>query len=150
MKRELVVILGLLAGMAEAETAPRPWEGEAQLTAYSKTAMSITGDIALSGPAEARKVTFTSGAAMGLALVGEVTAIWSLTGSEASSAAVYEVTADPGPLLNGNTLCGATTPARFVVFSAEADFVQMAVFSEEEPTGIDASDLCGTYNFSAD
>jgi hypothetical protein len=148
VKRALSVVLGLVAGMAWAEGA-RPWEGEVTLAAYSKTAMSITGDIAISGPADARQITFGSGAAMGLEPVGDVMADWSLIGSEAASAMVYAAKGDPGVLLNGNTLCGADMPARFVVFSVEGDFVQMAVFGGDQPTGIDAPGLCGTYGFTA-
>jgi hypothetical protein len=149
VKRALSVVFGVMAGMALAEGA-LPWEGEARLVAFSKTAMSITGDIMISGPADARQVAFGSGASMGLTPVGKVTANWSLTGSETTSAMVYEAKGDPGPLVNGNTLCGAGTLARFVVFSTEADLVQMAVFSSEKPpAGIDAPGLCGTYNFAA-
>jgi hypothetical protein len=148
VKRVLTVVLGLVAGMAWAEGA-RPWEGEATLAAYSKTAMSITGDIALSGPEDARVVAFASGASAVLQPVGTVAGNWSLSGSEVMDGAAFAIQADPGVLENGNSLCGADMPARFVVFTEEADFVQMAVFSGEQPTGIDAPGLCGTYNFTA-
>jgi hypothetical protein len=148
VKRVLTVVLGLVAGMASAEGA-LPWEGDVTLAAYSKTAMSITGDVVISGPIEARQVTFGSGAGMGIVPVGEVMADWSLTGSEAANAMIYAAKGDPGVLLNGNSLCGAETPARFVVFTDEGDFIQMAVFSGEQPTGIDAPGLCGTYGFTA-
>jgi hypothetical protein len=148
VKRVLCGVLGLVAAMAWAEGA-RPWEGDVTLAAYSKTAMSITGDIQLSGPAEARKITFASGDSVVLEPVALVRAPWSVSGSDDLVGMVYIATSDPGELLNGNHLCGPEIPARYWVFTEEADFVQMAVFSGAMPRGIDAPGLCGTYYFTA-
>jgi hypothetical protein len=148
VKRSLSVVFVFVAGMALAQ-GTRPWEGEVTLAAYSKTAMSITGDIQLSGPAEARQISFESGDSVVLEPVGLVKAPWSMSGADEVDGAVYVATTDPGELLNGNYLCSAETSARYFVFTDDAGFVQMAVFSGEMPKGIDAPGLCGTYNFMA-
>ena len=149
MKRSLSIVFLLLAGMALAKET-RPWEGEATLAANSKTAISITGDIRLSGPFEARQMSFASGDSVVLEPVALVKAPWSMSGADDLVGMVYVAMSDPGELLNGNYLCSAELPARFLVFTEEAGFVQMAVFSGKMPRSIDAPGLCGTYNFTAD
>ncbi len=149
MKFPVIVALLVMASAAFAEDRLLPWDTDAPMSAYSRTATSITGDIALYGPLDARLMTFETGADMGLSPVGNVMSGWVLGGEELWLGAVYAVKSDPGALKNGNWLCGADQPATFVVFSAQADFVLMAVYRGAQPENADDPDLCGTFTYTA-
>ena len=148
MKFPSIAALLVMTSAAFAEDRLLPWDTDTPLLAYSRTATSITGDIALTGPPEARLLTFETGADMGLSPVGRVMSNWVLGGDEHWLGAVYAVKDDPGGLKNGNWLCGADQPATFVVFSAQADFVLMAVYSGARPENADAPNLCATFTYT--
>jgi hypothetical protein len=134
--------------MTQAQGGAQPWEADRSFVALSTTAMSITGDITLSGPADARVMTVATGATVDLSLIGNVTANWSLSGGGAGLGGVYDVIGDPGAMVNGNWFCRADTPATFIAFSLEGDTMQMAVFGGAQPDSIESAGLCGTYNYS--
>ena len=58
---------------------------------------------------------------------------------------------DPGALENGNYLCDADTPARFIVFFEDYTFglaLIVSVFSSRKvPHDITSPGICGTYNY---
>ncbi len=148
MKFPVSVALLVMASAASAEDRLLPWDTDIPLLAYSRTATSITGDVALSGPPDERQMSFETGADMGLSPVGRVMSNWVLGGDALWLGAVYAVKDDPGGLKNGTWLCGAGQPATFVVFSAQADFVLMAVYRGDQPENADDPDLCGTFTYT--
>ncbi|MGL4235724.1 hypothetical protein [Tabrizicola sp.] len=148
MKYLVTAAFILASGVAEAQGGMWFWEEDRSFVAISTTAMAITGDITLSGQPEARVMTVATGARVDLSFIGNVEANWSLTGAGPGPGGVYDVIGDPGAMLNDNSLCGAGTPATFVVFSEDGNSMQMAAFSGAQPESIDSPGLCGTYSYA--
>ena len=124
-----------------------------QWTAYSKTALSITGDVTLASD----RITFGNGKSLPLAPAGDVAGFKGDDGKPVN-ATLYRVTAPDDPLLlNGNRLCGGRgpQPATFVVVwkrpvgvKGDPDLRTMAAFSgSERPREAGGPNLCGTYNY---
>lgn len=129
-----------------------PWQEEVSFAALSDTAMAITGDISLSGDLPDRVLTTAGGAEIWLSFVEDWSSAWNFGDPEVWSGGIYAVEEDPGALENGNTLCGAD-PATYVVFTPiESEFtgafLQLAVFSGDQPENIDSPGLCGTLNYA--
>lgn len=131
-----------------------PWQSDASFAALSNTALSITGDIELTGPDDAKTLTTANGTEIGLTFVEDRSSGWNLSDNEVWSGGVYAVTEDPGELENGNTLCGAEA-ATYLVFSDMNDpiagpYLQVAVFSGQSPENIESAGFCGTLNYALD
>ncbi len=112
-------------------------------SATSKTAMAITGDIALSPTA-----LVAAGKTFPLAVAADVTDFASNNGPQA--ARILRVTRPFDPVLrNGNTLCGA--PVRWIAVyrSDGGKSLNMSVFSTPtRPRGDTGAGVCGTFLYS--
>jgi len=149
---------------AQSATEHHVWQDARSFQPYSRTATAITGPIALSGnPNFATKgstmsMTFGTGARVGLTQVGAAWRVWDLDGVTKRTAEIYQLSNDPGSLINGNWLCDAkpTKLRLYVVFSegyamGGGELLQAAVFrSAKPPVDINSKGLCGTYNYYAD
>jgi hypothetical protein len=101
-------------------------------TATSTTAMAITGDIVVSENA----ITFGNGDRLEIEPAGGDGTIYRL-----------KTPSDP-ELLNGNRLCGAADPVRYVVLTMPSeDSLSMAVFNTAEAPGGENDDTCAIYNY---
>lgn len=137
------------------------WHQTRQFEPYSTTAYAITGPIHLSGqngpgqtePDDTLILTFVEvEKSVEIGKVHANLADWGL-GAE-TPAEVFELADDPGVLLQGSDLCGGETPARWVVLTGKSKpslMMSMLVFNgSEAPQSVDASGLCGIYNFDAE
>ena len=93
--------------------------------------------------------------AAGLTQVALSDAAWLIFDEAMVKGAVLQMAADPGPLINGNTLCGGPDmPARWLVLAASPGSdatLQLAAFSgDDPPASIQSDALCGTYNYGAE
>lgn len=152
MKRILLSIalstfaISATQAMAQAWHETYAWETSA-LEPYSRTATAITGPIRV----RAKTIAF-NGRSVPATQIGRYWRVWS-EGSKKTTATVYRLSADPGLLRQGNSLCGSGTRARYVVFSEIRDTysdasVEMAVWSGKEvPYDASSRNLCGTYSY---
>jgi hypothetical protein len=138
--------------LAQSATEHHVWQDKRNFEPYSRTAESITGTIRLSGnpdlasPGSKMTMTFGNGKKVDLTSVGASWRQWDETDDKKTTAEVFKMSRDPGPLRNDNTLCGdpKTDPARYVVFLERSSFgdsplLGMAVFgSEDAPHDIDS------------
>lgn len=116
----LVLALGL---------TPQHW------TAYSQTAMSITGDVTFSPT----QMTFSNRTSIGLALAKH-TAQYDL----------YRVRGTANPrLLRGNTLCGPKAPGYLAVARNGHDVNVSFFWPGVPPSGLNAASLCATYMYGS-
>jgi hypothetical protein len=122
-----------------------------QWTAYSKTAVAITGNITFSSD----RVTFGDGKSLPLAPAGAVPDFLTLWGKR--NASLFRVTAPDDPvLLHGARLCGnrPPQPVTFIAISilppdvGTLDLRAMDVFSgAEPPKGVEDTHFCANFNF---
>jgi hypothetical protein len=139
VKRSVLLFAATIASAATANTS-----GEERWVAFSKTAYSITGDIALS-PTQLK----TARATFPLAVAADIRSFGADEGVVA--ARVLRVTRPSNPaLLNGNRLCQG--PVRWVAVWRTPDdpkMLVMAAFSGRTmPRSIKTPGLCGTYYYS--
>lgn len=112
----------------------------------SRTAIAITGPIVISPTS----IAF-SGKAVQTTPQGKYWRVWG-DDTKKNSATVYELKADPGKLLQGNTLCGSN-PARFAVVWPSYDeliggSVKLAIYSSSvTPYDSSSPGLCGIFNY---
>ncbi len=130
------------------------WARGGTFVPWSTTAESITGPITLEVDAQGAptSITFGPGAQVALAQVALTDAAWLIFDEAEVRGAVLEMAADPGPLINGNMLCGGPEmPVRWLVLAASPGGdpkLQFAAFSGDvPPTSIQDEALCGTYNY---
>lgn len=137
------------------------WQDARSFAPYSRTAATITGEIALSGndafatEGSTMSISFGNGASVDLTSEGASWRTWDVGGQGKQTAEVFRLSDDPGSLQNGNTLCGDGDPAQglFAVFHEQSLFggdpsLTMAVFqSGEPPFDINSPGLCGTYSY---
>ncbi len=147
-----ILVLSTLAFPAFAQDDEMPWHSDASFAALSDTAFSITGDITLTGTALAKILKTASGGEISLHFVEDRSSAWNLSDPEIWPGAVFAIAEDPGPLENGNTLCG-DGPATYLVFTPLEDdiagsILQIAVFAGASPENIDSNGLCGTLNYA--
>lgn len=139
-----------LASSAFAQSAieRHAWQYPRPLVPLSRTAEAITGPVRVTD----RTIVF-NGRAVRTVFRGYRWRVWDLFDREKRTAGVYELLGDPGKLRQGNTLCGGTERARFVVlwesYSAlSGGAVNMAVWSSATPPeNKDSPGLCGTFNY---
>lgn len=116
------------------------------LTAYSNTALSITGDVTLSDS----KITFGNGKSVAVKKIATAReGQWDPIASGTAKADVYELKKPQDPkLLRGNQLCGSG-PVRHIAFFKTGDgLTEMVVFNPKaDPFGSDPNRVCATYNF---
>jgi hypothetical protein len=133
----LAILVAVLPVAAEAET--EHWD------ATSKTAMSITGDIAIDGD----RLTFADGKSITLqpyemSRKGD----WAASGDEVAGD-VFKIAPPSNPkLLRGNTFC--SEPATYVVLwtFGEGELTLNVYSGAAAPTGTpDADALCATYSY---
>ena len=155
-----VAALSLLAPIANvlAQSAPEhhAWQDLGAFEPMSRTAIAITGTITLSGnPSFAEvgstmQISFNGGPPINLVSEGASWREWSLNGG-LQTAEVFRLASDPGPLINGNTICSDT--ARYMVFSEANTFgigntLQVAAFDRKKPPfDINSDGLCGTFSY---
>ncbi|MET3897009.1 hypothetical protein ABIB57_000946 [Devosia sp. UYZn731] len=132
------------------------WQDQSTFKPMSRTAIAITGAIALTGnPSFAEvgsttKISFDGGEPIELSSVGASWRQWSLNG-ETRTAEVFRLASDPGTLRNGNALCG--DPVRYLVFSEGSVFggdqvLEIAMFSSKKaPFDINSEGLCATFSY---
>jgi len=137
------------------------WLDERSFDPISRTASAITGAIALSGNQDfategsSMSLTFGNGASVDLTSQGASWRTWDVGGQGKQTAELFQLSSDPGPLQNGNTLCGDADPAQdlYAVFYEQSLFggdlsLTMAVFrSVEPPFDINSPGLCGTFTY---
>ncbi|MDO9417504.1 hypothetical protein [Pararhizobium sp.] len=107
-------------------------------TAFSKTAMSITGDIAF----DDYSIVFANGEELRFsALVADHFTV----DGESVPASVYSVENPGDPELeNGNTLCGGGDVTYIASYSAGDGMTEIAVFTGDEAPSSSAS-MCASY-----
>ncbi len=147
-----ILVLSTLAFPALAQEDEMPWQSDTSFAALSATAFSITGDISLTGTAQEKTLQTASGDEIFLHFVEDRSSAWNLSDPEIWPGAIFSVVEDPGPLENGNTLCG-DGPATYLVFTPLEDdiagsILQIAVFAGAPPENIDSNGLCGTLNYA--
>ena len=114
---------------------------------YSRTAQAITGPIILSDT----RAVFGNGSAVELKLIDPTAeGAWEFMSEETSQAQLFEVSGDPGELLQGNTLCSG--PPHFMTALQDESFgswvLELAFWDgDEQPTSINSPGLCGTYSY---
>ena len=136
----------LFAGAAQGAPlleAPRAFDP------MSRTANAVTGPVIAS---ESRLI-FGNGAQTALSHLSDTSADWGDSGTDVT-AQVFAMEADPGELLNGNTLCGGDSPSHLVAYQNEIFgmwSMTLAVFhGEDVPEDLDSPGLCGTYSYALD
>ena len=139
-KRSIEVIA--LAASLFASTAPHAAE---RLSALSKTAMSITGDIQFSPT----RIVFANKVALKLARLATAVPFKSYF-DDGVAADLFQILTPHDPLLlNGNRLCGSGKPLSFLLVwrskTAPADWTIAPSTAETAP--LDASGICGTYSY---
>ena len=120
-------------------------------TAYSKTAISITGDVTFSPG----RITFGNGKYLPLAPAGTIPRYNAL--GKSVTASLFRVTESADPvLLHNNRLCGGRTPqpVTFIVVSTpdhgqgEPELRSIDVFAATTPPNADGSaQACGAYYY---
>lgn len=136
------------------------WQDARSFAPISRTASAITGAITLSGNPEfaiegsSMGLSFGDGAAVTLTSQGAFWRTWDVGGQGKQTAEVFRLFDDPGPLQNGNTLCGGGGPEPlYAAFYEQSLFgsdptLTMAVFqSIEAPFDINSPGLCGTFTY---
>jgi hypothetical protein len=136
------------------------WQDARSFAPISRTASAITGAITLSGNPEfategsSTGLIFGDDAAVNLTSQDASWRTWDVGGQGKQTAEVFRLSDDPGPLQNGNTLCGGGNPEPlYAVFYEQSLFggdptLTMAVFqSIEPPFDINSSGLCGTFTY---
>ncbi|QLQ19857.1 MAG: hypothetical protein HZT43_16255 [Exiguobacterium profundum] len=118
------------------------WSRGGTFLPWSATAESITGPITLAVDAQGAptSITFGPGAQVGLTQVALSDAAWLIFDEAMVKGAVLQMAADPGPLINGNTLCGGPDMARWLVLAASPGSdatLQLAAFSGDDPLSLD-------------
>jgi hypothetical protein len=107
-----------------------------RITAYSNTALSITGDVTLG----ADRITFGNGKSVAVKKValGKEDK-WDPTTSGKAKADVYELTKPQDPkLLRGNRLCGSGPVRHVAFFKTDEKLTEMVVFQPKaDPFGSD-------------
>jgi hypothetical protein len=146
------IVLPALASMAVLASAS-VWGASAdeRWTAYSTTAISVTGDVIFSPG----RITFGNGRYLPLAAAGSIARYNAL--GKSVTASLFRVTAPADPvLLHGNRLCGGRTPepVTFIVVSTpehgqgEPELRSLDVFATATPPNANGSaQSCGTYNY---
>lgn len=142
--------------LAQSAIEHHVWQDSRIFEAMSRTAMAITGEIALSGnPAFAEvgstmQISFDGGDLIDLISEGASWREWSVTGGK-QTAEVFRLAQDPGELLNGNTICGDRT--RYLVFSegwmpGGTQILEVAAFDTKTPPfDINSDGLCATFTY---
>ena len=138
----------LLLSACAATTAPAPvWQSTRSFEPLSTTAISITGPVAFAPGT----LAFAGKTPVPVQSLGLKTGPWKDDGGEAT-AEIFRLAADPGTLLNGNTLCGS--PATYAVFYQDDTFgptLSALVFDgKDAPAGADSPGLCATFNYAID
>ncbi len=146
-----ILVLFTIALPVFALETQMPWQRDARFAALSNTAFAITGDITLTGTAEDKTLTTANGTEISLHFVANRSSGWNLSDPEIWPGAIFAIHEDPGPLENGNTLCG-DGPATYLVFTPLQDdiagsILQIAVFAGAMPENIDSNGLCGTLSY---
>ncbi|OAS24989.1 hypothetical protein [Methylobacterium platani] len=134
---------GLVAAAMLAAVPSRAAPEVEHWSALSKTAMAITGDIALS---PARLVA--AGRTLPLAVAADVADFGTVAGPAPARILAVTKPADP-VLLHGNTLCGV--PVRWIVAYRRDDGrrLTLAVFGgEARPSAESGPGLCRTFSYA--
>lgn len=140
------------------------WQDTRSFAPVSGTATAIMGEITLSGndrfaePGSTMQMTFGNGATVRLTSEGAFWRPWKFGSSDKQTAEVFRLADDPGPLLQGNSLCGAgeTGDALYAAFFSDRPLgglltLHLAIFQGvEPPIDINSDGLCGTYAFDAE
>lgn len=141
----LLTIVAAVALATPAAADSYAWRRAPYFLPQSHTALTITGALALSGrtmwlgPSD----PFT---------VEPRAMIWrdwdGIRGKETGE--LFRLSRDPGPLENGNTLCG-NQKANYAVIYETREGLGMSVFSGEgEPSDFRDKNLCGTFYYYTD
>ena len=169
MRKCLILIAILLVSQrvsAQSAIEQHVWQEARSFPPLSRTALAITGEITLSGNAQfatkgsMMSMTFENGAMVFLTSEGASWRAWGLIGADKKTAEVFRLSDDPGPLQNGNTLCGGNQGRAsdqehhlYAVFYEDSLFgldplLTLAIFkSTKPPFDIDSPGLCGTYSY---
>lgn len=163
MRREILLLTALLIASevgAQSAIERHAWQDTRTFEPSSKTAAAITGAITLSGNAafasegSTMSITFENGVAVELISEGASWRTWDLSGGK-QTAEVFVLSDHPGPLQNGNILCGGEDSEQdlYAVFYEHSllelpPTLNLAVFqSPEPPFDINSPGLCGTYSY---
>lgn len=140
-----LLVAVLLASPAAARDVPPIWHSKAYFLPQSHTAQSITGAMALSD----RTMWLGPSKPFDLQPQAMIWRDWDgIRGKETGE--LFRLTRDPGPLENGNTLCG-DKPARHLVVYETREGLGMSVFSsKDQPTDYRDPSLCGTFYYYTD
>lgn len=117
------------------------------LEPVSRTATAVTGPLSFSGDT----LTFETGVAVDIVSRGTAWRTWSLNGGR-QTAEIFTMASDPGPLRNGNTLCGGQVRHIVVYRIVEGAFPGHfgAVFftGDAVPHDVDSPGLCMTATYT--
>ena len=161
----LVALTGFASlSLAQSALERHVWQEARSFSPVSRTAVAITGEITLSGndrfaePGSTMRMTFGNGAVVDLVSEGASWRPWEIGSPDKQTAEVFRLSEDPGPLVNGNSLCGAgeAGEALYAVFFTDRFMdgpltLILAVFqSPDPPFNINSDGICGTYSFDAE
>lgn len=144
MNKSITALALMLLGAVPA--AGQSADSQMHYTAYSNTAMAVTGDLLVSPSS----VTFQNGGALSLKLV-----------SEDGSTRVYAVLEQANPvLLNSNYLCDKAAPATYLLMherkSSGKRLMEMSVYTADQPpkaqgaTPVRPGGFCAAYSYVED
>jgi hypothetical protein len=127
-----------------AQTSPQAASAGERWTAYSKTAVAITGDVTFAPD----RITFGNGKFLPLAPAGSIPG-YSALGKNVT-ASLFRVTAPANPLLlHGNRLCSAPVTQIVISRVPAAPPLIPALIVMEPFSGQGKAQVCGGYNFEA-
>ena len=153
----IVAVAALPSAFAQSAIEHHVWQDARTFKPFSRTAIAITGPITLSGNqnfaevGSALQISFEGGTPIELVSQGASWREWQLVEGK-QTAETFQVTTNPGPLLNGNTVC--SDDLSYLVFSegnllGTGMTLEVAAFSGTKPPfDINSSGLCGTFSFS--
>lgn len=153
----ILTLTALPSALAQSAIEHHVWQDARTFKPFSRTAIAITGPITLSGNqsfarvGSSLQISFDGGSPVELVSEGASWREWQLVEGK-QTAEIFQVTTDPGPLLNGNTVCG--DDLSYLVFSEGNPLgsgltLEVAAFSGDKPPfDIHSSGLCGTFSFS--
>lgn len=149
LEKAIMVALVLTAApvaFAQSGIERHAWQSQKPLKPMSRTAYSITGPLTF-----LPSVIVFGKKAVPVKSVGRFWRNWGNDGQD-HTAEIFELSSDPGALLQGNTLCGADEKARYVVVWESVDnhggAVNVSVWnSDVAPKDANSEGLCGTFAY---
>jgi len=153
MRKPVLIAVACLCGLPADASGTGPLGARpVAFASISGTADAITGPVTLSTSA----ITFGNGKTIALEMVADgQTGQWDTIGGTSPKAQVLRLARDPGPLLNGNTLCGGNHAASFLVvfhqggpFAGPGEITLLAFHGNTPPASASEASFCGSFGYA--